>query len=158
FGACISSRRAASVHRNSGTRSSRHCKAVSQHINLFFGRSGVFHRFCIHMTATPNLSMRSRQLSTRIISSLRDALTNHSHSKDFAYARSDYLRKRVMVVALLFLGLLPFWSMIDWWMLAPESRPYAIAGRIGMLATLLATYKLARHSRFQPQLARLSAG
>lgn len=110
------------------------------------------------MTAPHAASTRIKTLAARSLSSLRDALTNRSHSRDFAYARGDYLRNRVMVVCALFLALLPFWSVIDWFMLAPQSLTYTLPGRAVMLLVLILVFVLARYSRFRPQLARLAAG
>lgn len=97
-------------------------------------------------------------LKAQSISSLRDTLTSATHSKDFAYARGDYLRSRVMVVSAIFLALLPFWTSLDRFMLAPETRADAMMGRIAMLVALLLTFVLARHSKARLQWARLSAG
>src|SRR5690606_489045 len=110
------------------------------------------------MTAPHAASTRIKTLAARSLSSLRDALTNRSHSRDFAYARGDYLRNRVMVVCALFLALLPFWSVIDWFMLAPQSLTYTLPGRAVMLLVLILVFVLARYSRFRPHLARLAAG
>ena len=92
------------------------------------------------------------------MSSLRDTLTSRSHSKDFAYARGDYLRSRVMVVCAVFLALLPFWTLLDRVLLPFESGPAAFTGRVAMLLALLLIFLLARHSKARPQCARLSAG
>lgn len=97
-------------------------------------------------------------LKAMSISSLRDTLTSRSHSKDFAYARGDYLRNRVMVVCVVFLVLLPFWSLLDRVMLPEETLGHSFAGRIAMLAALVLTFLLARHSKTRLQWARLSAG
>ncbi|HLV28357.1 MAG TPA: GGDEF domain-containing protein [Burkholderiaceae bacterium] len=91
-------------------------------------------------------------------SSLRDTFSSRSHSKDFAFARGDYLRNRVMVICGLFLVLLPFWAALDWFLLPIESHNAAIAGRGLMLGALFLTYLLARHSKARLQWARLSAG
>ena len=92
------------------------------------------------------------------ISSLRDAISSSSHSKDFAYARGDYLRGRVMVLSVVFLALLPFWTLLDWAMLSPQVWPGIFFGRLAMLAALVAAFVLARHSRLHLAWARLSAG
>lgn len=91
-------------------------------------------------------------------SSLHDTFTSRSHSKDFAHARGDYLRSRVMVVCAIFLLLLPFWATLDWFLLPAESLQYAVAGRIIMLLVLALTFLLARHSKTRLQWARASAG
>jgi len=97
-------------------------------------------------------------LRTVGMSSLRDTLTSHSHSRDFAYARGDYLRGRVMVVCAVFLTLLPFWALLDWAMLPSASLAYTGWGRIAMAALLGLVFLLARHSKAHLRWARLSAG
>ena len=92
------------------------------------------------------------------ISSLFDTLTSRSHSRDFAYARGDYLRNRVIVVGVVFLALLPFWTLIDRFMLPAASLSAALVARLAMLAALLLIILLAHHSKARFQLARLSAG
>lgn len=92
------------------------------------------------------------------LSSLRDTLTHRSHSRDFAFARSDYLRSRVMVVCAVFLALLPFWTLLDWAMLPQASLPYTIWGRVVMAGLLVLVFLLARYSKARLQWARLSAG
>lgn len=92
------------------------------------------------------------------ISSLHDTLTSRLHSRDFAYARGDYLRNRVMVVGAIFLALLPFWALIDWFMLPATSLKLTLTARVVMLAVLLLILLLAHRSKAQLQLARLSAG
>jgi len=104
--------------------------------------------------ATANLA----SLKVMSLSSLRDTLTSRSHSKDFAYARGDYLRSRVMVVCTIFLVLLPFWTLLDWALLPPASLPLTLWGRAIMLAVLIAVFLLAWHSKARLQWARLSAG
>src|SRR5690606_7662268 len=92
------------------------------------------------------------------LSSLRDTLSDRWHSRDFAQSRGEFVRSRVMVACVLFLLLSPFWSLLDLLLLPPESRPYSTFGRISMAVLLLCTFFLARHSRAQPQRARISAG
>lgn len=90
--------------------------------------------------------------------SLRDTLNSRKHSKDFSYTRGDYLRNRVMVIATLFLGLLPIWAALDRLMLPAASLPTMLGGRVAMLAALLLIFLLARHSKTRLQWSRLSAG
>ena len=92
------------------------------------------------------------------VSSLRDAVSSRSHSKDFAYARGDYLRGRVMVLSIVFLALLPLWTLLDWAMLSPEVWPAIFFGRVAMMAALIAAFVLARYSRLRLTWARLAAG
>lgn len=99
-----------------------------------------------------------RNLKVMSFSSIHDTFTSRSHSKDFAYARGDYLRGRVMVVSAIFVLLLPFWTALDWVLLPAESLSFIFPGRIAMLLALAATYFLARHSKNRFHPARLSAG
>jgi len=92
------------------------------------------------------------------LSSLHDTLTSRSHSRDFAYARGDYLRNRVVVVGLVFLALLPFWTLIDWFMLPEQSIKAALIARLLMLVVLMLIVLLAYGSKARLQRARLSAG
>lgn len=106
------------------------------------------------LTDKPDLTA----LRVMSLSALRDTLTGRTHSKDFAYARSDYLRSRVMVVSTVFLALLPFWTLLDWAMLPATSLAATLWGRVAMAALLVLIFVLARHSKARPQWARLSAG
>ncbi len=92
------------------------------------------------------------------ISSLQDTLSGRRHSRDFAFARGDFLRNRVMIVAAVFLALLPFWSLIDWFALPQESIRHVLTARVVMLVVLLLTVLLAHRSKARLQLARFSAG
>ena len=77
------------------------------------------------------------------VSSLRDTLSSRRHSRDFAYARGDYLRSRILVIGLVFLVLSPFWTLIDSYMLPDSARGYAWLGRAVMVAGLVFTVVLA---------------
>lgn len=110
------------------------------------------------MTETPTAMSRLKNLKKMSLSSLRDTLTSRSHSKDFAYARSDYLRSRVMVIGAIFLALLPFWALLDRYMLPAGSMDATLVARIVMLATLLAVIALAYRSKGRLHWARLAAG
>ena len=92
------------------------------------------------------------------LSSLRDTLTSRSHSGDFAYARGIYLRTRVMVVSLLFLGLLPLWTLFDWFLLPAESLTLVLGARIAMIGTLVSLFLMTRQRRLPLQWSRLAAG
>src|SRR5690606_31564255 len=98
------------------------------------------------------------ELMQMSLSSLRDTLTSRSHSRDFAYARGDYLRTRVVIVGIVFLLLLPFWTLIDLFMLPEQSIRPALIARLVMLAALVLIVLLAYRSKARLQLARLSAG
>lgn len=70
--------------------------------------------------------------------SLRDTLSNRYHSRDFNYARSEYLRSRLMFVALIFTLLAPLWLVVDYWVLPVDLlRPVAL-GRLSLMLVLLA--------------------
>lgn len=107
---------------------------------------------------TPDPHSQTIGLLKMSLSSLHDTLTSRLHSRDFAYARGDYLRNRVMVVGVIFLILLPFWTLIDRFMLPASSHTMTLAGRLVMLAGLLLILLLAHHSKARLQRARLSAG
>ncbi len=92
------------------------------------------------------------------VSSLRDTLSSRRHSRDFAYARGDYLRSRVMIVGLIFLVLSPFWTIIDSFMLPDAARGYAWLGRAIMVAGLLATVVLAWRSSGRVYQTQICAG
>src|SRR5690606_7079716 len=97
-------------------------------------------------------------LTQMTISSLHDELSSRRHSRDFAFSRGDFLRNRVMVVGAIFLVLLPFWSLIDWFVLPEETRAVALTARVVMLATLAITVLVAQRSKARLQLSRLAAG
>lgn len=101
---------------------------------------------------------RLKTLKKISLSSFHDTLTNRSHSKDFAYARGGYLRSRVMVVGAIFLALLPFWTLLDRYMLPTTSLGATLVGRVAMLAALLFVIALAHRSKGRQHWARLSAG
>lgn len=95
------------------------------------------------------LSTRQRiiALLSRMATSLRDTLSNQSHSRDFVFARNEYLCGRVTVVATVFLVLLPFWSMLDRIMLPATGRQGVLIARLAMLAMLLLIIIMARRSK-----------
>lgn len=97
-------------------------------------------------------------LTTVGASSLRDTLTSLPHSKDFTYARADYLRSRVWVIGLIFLALMPLWIAVDFLQLPESALQYAIPGRIAMGLVLIAMLVLTRRNHTSVLLARLSAG
>ena len=91
-------------------------------------------------------------------SSLRDTVSSHGHSRDFAYARADYLRSRVFMVGIIFLVLSPFWTIIDTLMLPEVIQSYALVGRVAMVLGLVLTVLMAWRSTGRVCLARVSAG
>ena len=88
---------------------------------------------------------------------LRDTISSQGHSRDFAYARIDYLRSRVFVVGIIFLLLTPFWAIIDAMMLPDDTRSYVMAGRIAMVLGLVLATLMAWRSTGKICLAKLSA-
>lgn len=92
------------------------------------------------------------------ISSLHDTLTSRLHSRDFAYARGEYLSNRVGVVGAIFLVLLPFWTLLDRVMLPAASLNATLAGRLVMLTALGLILLLARRGKGHLQPTRLAAG
>ncbi|MGP1613715.1 MAG: diguanylate cyclase [Pollutimonas bauzanensis] len=92
------------------------------------------------------------------ISSIRDTLSSRRHSKDFAYARGDYLRSRVLVVGMIFAILTPLWIAIDAAVLPKSTLAYTTPGRFFLMAGLVATIMLARRSRARVTRIRIAAG
>ncbi|NYT63933.1 GGDEF domain-containing protein [Alcaligenaceae bacterium] len=92
------------------------------------------------------------------ISSIRDTLSCHNHSKDFAYARGDYLRSRVLVMGIVFSILTPLWVLIDLIMLPPSTLAYTTPGRFFLMAGLITTIFIAQRSRSRVTRIRVSAG
>lgn len=101
---------------------------------------------------------RFRHYRAHALTALRDAVSGRSHSRDFAYARGDYLRSRTVALALLFLGLLPFWALLDPFMLPDSSRSAAYPARAIMLVALIGVLLLAWRGRIRLGRARLAAG
>src|SRR5699024_1080622 len=101
---------------------------------------------------------RCNAIFTRAITSLRDTLGHQAHSRDFDYARSDYLCSRVTRLALVFLALLPFWTIIDWFILPDASLKAVLIGRIFMVVALIVVLLMARCGKTHPQRSRLAVG
>ena len=85
--------------------------------------------------------------------SLRDTLNNSHHSRDFNYARSEYLRSRLLFVGIAFTLLAPLWLLVDYVLLPVELMTPVALGRMGLMLVLLAVLYLAWKS--QHQLSRL---
>lgn len=92
------------------------------------------------------------------VSSLHDTLTSQRHSKDFTYARADYLRSRVWVIGLIFLALMPLWIGVDIIQLPQSVLDYTLAGRLVMGSALIIMLMLTRRNHTNVLLARISAG
>lgn len=67
---------------------------------------------------------------------LRDTLNNNHHSRDFNYARSDYLRTRVLFVGFAFTLLAPLWILVDYLLLPLELVTEVALGRFFLMLTL----------------------
>ncbi|MBE0508277.1 MAG: GGDEF domain-containing protein [Marinospirillum sp.] len=67
---------------------------------------------------------------------LRDTLNGKHHSRDFDYARSDYLRTRVLFVGLAFTLLAPMWILVDYLLLPLELVAEVALGRFLLMLTL----------------------
>lgn len=110
---------------------------------------------------TPSLLRSARQRCTRLFSrllaSLQDTLSSRSHSRDFVFARNEYLCGRVTVVAMVFLALLPFWAILDWFMLAGINREALLIGRLAMLFALVLVIVMARCSKTSVVRSRSAA-
>jgi len=91
-------------------------------------------------------------------SSVRDTLSGSRHSRDFAFARAEFIHNRVFTVGLIFLVLSPFWAIIDSLMLPEATQHAAIWGRIAMVAGLAFAVFMARRSPGRIPMARACAG
>ena len=92
------------------------------------------------------------------VSSLRDSLSDRHHSKDFIYARSEYLRSKALILGLVFLVLLPFWTVLDWYMLPIENKNVLYIARGIMLVLLVGLLILSKFSTEQILKSRLAVG
>ncbi|NLW04429.1 MAG: GGDEF domain-containing protein [Pseudomonadaceae bacterium] len=71
---------------------------------------------------------------------LRDSLSNKHHSRDFNFARSDYLRSRILFVGSVFFLLAPLWIFVDFLLLPPEMLTKLALSRVvlmGLLASII---------------------
>ncbi|SFB79208.1 diguanylate cyclase (GGDEF) domain-containing protein [Marinospirillum celere] len=85
--------------------------------------------------------------------SLRDTINNRYHSRDFNYARSEYLRTRMLFVGLVFTLLAPLWLLVDYLLLPVELMTSVAYGRLGLMLVLLGVLYAAWNS--QHKLSRL---
>lgn len=76
-------------------------------------------------------------VTARSLSSVRDTFSSQSHSKDFVFARNDYMRNRLLMLNLIFILLVPFWTLFDWYLLPKASLKLVLPARIVMLFGLL---------------------
>lgn len=70
------------------------------------------------------------------VSSLRDTVSDRHHSRDFKYARVEYMRARVVLLGLVFAALTPFWALMDA-ILLPEWVSSFLPVRLAMFVGLL---------------------
>lgn len=78
---------------------------------------------------------------------LRDSLNNKHHSRDFNFARSEYLRTRVLFVAITFFLLAPLWIVIDYLLLPPEMLTNLVASRLILMGLLALVIFSALHNK-----------
>lgn len=81
--------------------------------------------------------------------SLRDSLNNKHHSRDFNFARSDYLRSRVLFVATTFFLLAPLWILVDYLLLPAEMLSNLAISRFILMGFLAILIFLARRNQHQ---------
>lgn len=79
--------------------------------------------------------------------SLRDTLDNRYHSRDFNYARSEYLRTRLLVVGFVFTLLAPLWLLVDYLLLPTDLVGKVALGRVGLMLTLVCVLYIAWKSQ-----------
>lgn len=68
--------------------------------------------------------------------SLRDTFSNKHHSRDFNFARSEYLRARVLFVGLAFTLLAPLWILVDYLLLPLNLVAEVATGRFLLMLML----------------------
>lgn len=74
-----------------------------------------------------------------IASAVQDTLSSQHHSKDFIFARSEYLRTRLATICLIFVVLTPFWTVFDCFLLPRQALYAVLPARVLMVAGLLLT-------------------
>lgn len=90
---------------------------------------------------------------------VRDSLSNKHHSRDFNFARSDYLRTRVLFVAATFFLLAPLWILVDFLLLPQEMLSNLAASRVILMFFLAGVFYSAYKNQHQltPILNTLAA-
>lgn len=96
-------------------------------------------------------------LKTLSIASLQDTFSTRYHSKDFSFARSEYLRARVQVIALLFSLLTPLWALMDHLSIPSDTRNVVLVLRIIMFGGLVCVVLLSRFKQSNRSNLVLSA-
>ncbi|MGQ4880122.1 diguanylate cyclase [Billgrantia sp. LNSP4103-1] len=92
------------------------------------------------------------------LSSLRDTLSWHHHSRDFAFAHARYLRSRVLALGLIFALLSPLWIVVDALVLPTDLLGHILIGRVVLMLGLVGVLALAYGSRERIRRIRFSAG
>lgn len=80
---------------------------------------------------------------------IRDSFSNKHHSRDFNFARSEYLRSRVLFVGAVFFLLAPLWVLVDYLLLPTELLSNLITGRILLMVALAIVLYSAKHNQHQ---------
>lgn len=80
---------------------------------------------------------------------IRDSFSNKHHSRDFNFARSEYLRSRVLFVGSAFFLLAPLWILVDFLLLPTELLNSLIAGRFVLMAALAVVIYSAKQNQHQ---------
>lgn len=75
-----------------------------------------------------------------IISAVQDTFSHKSHSNDFIYARSEYMRLRIKTIVVIFLFLMPLWIVLDWYLLPSSTISFVMMARAIMLILFLGIY------------------
>ncbi|TGV09450.1 GGDEF domain-containing protein [Alcaligenaceae bacterium 429] len=88
-----------------------------------------------------------QDLKTLSIASLQDTFSTRYHSKDFSFARSEYLRVRIQIIALLFALLTPLWAVMDNLALPEHTLNHVLLLRVVMFIGLVAILLASRFKR-----------
>lgn len=83
-----------------------------------------------------NLVTGLKSLQMLGVSSIRDTISSKHHSRDFKYARAEYMRVRVMLLGLAFAVLTPLWAFMDA-MILPQWVSNFLPVRLSMFCGLL---------------------
>lgn len=92
------------------------------------------------------------------ISSIRDTISSKYHSKDFIFARSEYLRSRIATICAIFIVLTPFWTLFDLFLLPTDTLPIVLSARVIMFLGLIATWYSSSKSQSTTRLNLLLSG
>lgn len=105
---------------------------------------------------TPGMTRQAISTSRWFPSGLSDTLTNKHHSQDFNFARSEYLRTRVMFVAMVFALLTPVWAMVDYLIIPGALYSNVLLARALMMGALTLVMLITRRSRISLDKVRHS--